>query len=202
MPDHLVRKVLVEGIVDIGILIKTVGLEPCSKCGVPIFISLKNFLKGISARIENNRLLVGKMNSKTQNTRFIILDFKKVKMPVGLIATNIACIQVKLDLILGSAKLHSGMIMALVDKLVDVLDSFDRGNGLHIDMTPVLPDEILAVTDNPSVVDLMCSVSLSCLNVLPCVMTSCPGIGVFSNAGVLKKRLGKSFGACAILHTG
>jgi hypothetical protein len=29
--------------------------------------------------------------------------------------------------------------MALVHILVDVLYSLDRGNGLHIDMAPVLP---------------------------------------------------------------
>jgi hypothetical protein len=155
LPDHLVGKVLIEGIVDITILIKMIGLEPCSKSGVLIFMSLKSLLKGISARMENNWLLLGKMNGKTQDTGFMILDFKEVKAPVCLTAANIACIQVKLDLILGSAKLHSGAVMALVDILVDVLDSLDRGNRLHIDMAPVLPDKILAMTDNPSIVKVI-----------------------------------------------
>jgi hypothetical protein len=58
-----------------------------------------------------------------QNTRLMILNFKKVKPPVCLIAANIACIQIELDLILGSAKLHGGFVMALVHILVNVLDS-------------------------------------------------------------------------------
>jgi hypothetical protein len=153
--DHLVGKVLIEGIVDITILIKMIGLEPCSKSGALIFMLLKSLLKGISAGIGNNLLLLGKMNGKTQDTGFMILNFKEVKALVCLTAANIACIQVKLDLILGSAKLHGGTIIALVDILVDVLDSLDRGNRLHINMAPILPDKILAVTANPSIVKAM-----------------------------------------------
>jgi hypothetical protein len=202
VPDHDVRKVLVEGATDGGIImIKSIGRKPSSKCGVPVLIALKSLLKSVPVGMNDNCLLLGKMNCQTQNTGLMILNFKEVKTPVGLTAADIARIQVKLDLILGSAKLHGGAIMALVDILVDVLDSFDKGDRLHIDVTPILPDEILAVTDDPSVVNLIFAL-WTCSNGLPSIETSGPGIGVFSDAGALIEGLGKSFGAFAILHAG
>src|SRR5258708_25267563 len=137
----------------------------------------------ISNSIENDLVLIRKMDLKSQNTGLMILHFKKVEMAVCLTTADIMCIQVKLDLILGSPKLHSSTIMAFVDILVDVLDCFDRGNGLHIDVTPV-------VTDNPSVINLELLV-WTCANGVASVMTSCLGIGVLSNGSTLIERLGK-----------
>ena len=68
-------------------------------------------------------------------------------------------------------------------------------------MTPVLPDEILAVTDHPSVVHLISALS-ACRKGLPSVETPCPGIRIFFDGGALIKGLGKTFSACTILHTG
>ncbi len=141
------------------------------------------------------------MDLKSQDTGLMILHFKKVETPVCLTTADIMCIQVKLDLILGSPKLHGGTIMAFVDILVNVFDCFDRGNRLHIDMTPVLPDEILVVTDDPSVVNLEPLV-WTCANGVASVMMSCPGIRVFSDSGTLIERLGKCFCACSMIHTG
>src|ERR1700679_209979 len=141
------------------------------------------------------------MDCKAQDTGLIVLHLKEVKPPVCLTAANVTRIQVMLDLIMGSAKLHGGTVMALVHILVDVLDSFDRGNRLHINVTPVLPDEILAVTDDPSVVHLIPAL-LTCPEGLPSVKTPCPGIGVFCDRGALIEGLGKPFGAYTILHAG
>ena len=68
-------------------------------------------------------------------------------------------------------------------------------------MAPVLPNEVPVVTDNPSVVNLIPAM-LTCLNGLPSVKASCPGIRVFCDGGVIIERLGKSLGAFLILHTG
>src|SRR5260221_14700948 len=135
-------------------------------------------------------VLIRKMDVKTQNTGNMLLHFKKVETPLCLTPADITCIQVKLDLILGSPKLHSSTIMAFVDILVDVLDCFDGGNGLHIDVTPVLPDEILVVTDNPSVINLELLV-WTCANGVASVTMSCPGIGVLSDGSTLIEGLGK-----------
>jgi hypothetical protein len=199
VPDHLVRKVLVEGIVDDTILMLGIGLEPSSKSGVLVLMPLKSLLGSIPGGIDDDWLLVRKMDCKTQHTGLMILDLKEVKAPVCLTAADIARIQVVLDLIMGSAKLHGGAVMALVHILVDALDGFDRGNGLHIDMTPVLPDEILAVTDHPSIVHLI-PVPLTCVKGLPSVETPCPGIRVFCDRSALIEGLGKTFSASTILH--
>ena len=76
-------------------------------------------------RVKDNWLLLGKMDRKVQNTGLMILNLKEIKVSGCLIAANKMRIQIVLDLILSSVKLHSGTIMALVHILVDVLDGFD-----------------------------------------------------------------------------
>jgi len=68
-------------------------------------------------------------------------------------------------------------------------------------VTLVLSDEILAVTDDPSVVHLI-SAPWTCLNGLPSIKTPCPRIRVFSDGSVLIEGLGKTLGALLILHAG
>src|SRR5713101_2637133 len=125
VPDHPVGKVLIQGIIDHPILVSSICLEPSSESGVSVLMSLKSLLKCVSAGADNNCLLLGKMNCKTQNARLMVLNLKEVKTPVCLTAADIARIQVKLDLILGSVKLHGGTIVALVHIFEDVLDCFD-----------------------------------------------------------------------------
>src|SRR5260370_40722785 len=42
VPDHLVRKVLVKGVVDDAILMKSIVVEPCCECGLPVLMMLKS----------------------------------------------------------------------------------------------------------------------------------------------------------------
>jgi len=65
-------------------------------------------------------------------------------------------------------------------------------------VTPVLPDEILAMTDHPSVVHLISAL----LNSLASVETPGPCIGVIGDRGVLIEGLGKSFRADTTNHAG
>jgi hypothetical protein len=65
-------------------------------------------------------------------------------------------------------------------------------------VTPVLPDEILAMADHPSIINLISAL----LNSLASVETSGPCIGVISDRGVLIEGLGKSFGADIANHAG
>jgi hypothetical protein len=190
---------LIKGIVDNTILMKGIGFKPSSESGIPVLMPLKSVLNSVPINVKDNWLLLGKMDRKAQNTGLMILNLKEIKAPGCLTAANITRIQIVLDLILSSAKLHGGTIVALVHILVDVLDGFDRGNGLHIDVTPVLPDEILAVTDNPSVVNPK-PVAWPCKGGLPSVETSCPRIGVFSDCGTLIKGLREAFRAHTVLH--
>jgi len=70
----------------------------------------------------NNRLLIRKMNLKMHNSRNMLLHIKEIEVPYSFIAANIVCIQVKLNLIYASSKLHSGPIMPLIHILIYVLD--------------------------------------------------------------------------------
>jgi hypothetical protein len=89
-----------------------------------------------------DRLLIRKINLKAHNSRNMLLHVKEVEAPYSFIAANIAHIQVKLDLIYASAKLHSGPIMPLVYILIYVLHCLYRGNRLHINVASILPDKI------------------------------------------------------------
>jgi hypothetical protein len=84
--------------------------------------------------------------------------------------------------------------MALIHILVNVLDSLDRSNILHIDMAPIPPDEIWGVADNPLVVDL----PFLNLQILASVMMPGASIRVFSNSGLWPKGLGKTLRIAAI----
>src|SRR6266436_3897051 len=86
VPDHLVGKVLIEGIVDNAIPVKSIGFEPPSKSGVPVLMSLKSLLKGVPFRVNDNCLLLRKVDHKTHDTGLMILNLKEVKTPVCLTA--------------------------------------------------------------------------------------------------------------------
>jgi hypothetical protein len=68
-------------------------------------------------------------------------------------------------------------------------------------VTPILSDEVLAIIDDPSVINLI-FVPWTCANGLPSVETPCPGIKVFYDGDTLIERLGKPFSAYTTLHTG
>jgi hypothetical protein len=126
----------------------------------------------------------------------MLLHLKQIHPPVSFTAANIAHIQILLDLINTGPKLHCGPIMALVHILVDVLDGLDRCNGLHIDVAPVLPDQILGVTHHPSIVHLL----PANLNSPASVVTPGASIRVLSDGSLLPELLGKALGALAIDH--
>ena len=161
--------------------------------------SHKPLFHDILPRVKDNRLLVWQMNLKVNHSRFVLLHVIEIQLPMSLRAADVPCIQVLLNLIPACAKLHSGAVMALVHILVDVLDCLDRGNGLHIDVAVIFPDEIPGVTDNPLIVNLIPS-SPSNTMCLPSVMTSGASIRVLSDSGLLSGGLWKALGTYPIHH--
>jgi len=67
---------------------------------------------------------------------------KFIYTPVTFTARKISCIQIELCFILANAKLNSGAIMAFIDIFVDILDSFDGSNRLHINMAAIFPQQL------------------------------------------------------------
>jgi hypothetical protein len=133
---------------------------------------------------------------KANNGGVMLLHGKHIETPMSFTAANIAHIKILLELITASAKLHGGPIMALVHILVDVLDGLDRCNGLHIDVAPILPDQVPGVTHNPSIVHLLPA------NLNSPASVAMPGasIRVLSDGSLLLELLGKVFRAFAIDH--
>src|ERR1700733_3140291 len=117
--------------------------------------------------------------------------------PESLWRTNPTCIQIELNLILLLSKPHGGAIMAFVDVLVDVLDTFDRGSALHIDVALILPDQIWTIRNDPTVIQLMIIHCNSPAIVRPAIA----GIRILRQGGGLMEGFGEILGASAILHT-
>jgi hypothetical protein len=145
VPDHPGGKVLIEQVMISSTL--RIRLEPFSECGSLVCTSIHHILHvANSIRVESDRLVIGEANLKAHNGGVMLLHGKHIETPMSFTAANIARIKILLDLIAASAKLHGDPIMALVHILVDVLDGLDRWNGLHIDVAPILPDQVLGVT--------------------------------------------------------
>jgi len=127
MPYHLGGVILVEKIKDFtACWLLSIGNKPSSKCGGTLSMGINNLLDiAISIRVKGDPLLVTKVNLKAYNIGNLLLHMKEIEAPQSLTATNIACIQILLDLILAPAKLHGSPVMALIDILVDVFDSLD-----------------------------------------------------------------------------
>jgi hypothetical protein len=60
---HFARKILINSIIDYPILMKCIGLKPCSESSIPVLIPVKDILCiSVSINIYNNCLLLEKMN--------------------------------------------------------------------------------------------------------------------------------------------
>src|SRR5271170_6888237 len=85
---------------------------------------------------------------------------KLKKTPKSFTGSNPTYIQIQLDLILASSKLHSGSIMSFVDVLVNIFDGLHRIYRFHINVTSVSPKKIRVVRNHPSVVHLYATTDL------------------------------------------
>ena len=98
-----------------GSFILGIGLEVCSKSGVTASCSLHNLLQRIDAiLIPCDCLLTWEVDLKAHNIGLNSMHLISHQPPKGLTLRDIVCIQIELDLILTCAKLHGGMVMALV----------------------------------------------------------------------------------------
>jgi hypothetical protein len=153
VPNHLSRIVLIKKLANEVIWWECcIFLVPCSECGIQTAMFKKGLAKLCIIRVKDDTLLIRKVDLKAHYIGVLLLHVKKVKPPHSLTAANEPRIQVLANLICSSAKLHCCPVMALVDILVDVLDSLDRGNRLYVDMAPVLPEEIGRMAHHPLVV--------------------------------------------------
>ena len=135
-----------------------ISLELSCKGSVECCTPLHNIMSIDSyIGIPCHSLLTWKMDLKTNNIRFLFIHLKVVYLPVSLTGRDIACIKILLDFIRALTKLHGDSVMTLIDILVDILDSLDRSNGLNINVMLVLFDQVFAVANNPTVVNLFAS---------------------------------------------
>jgi hypothetical protein len=186
--------VLIQKVVP-NLWILPIGSEEGSEGGLLGGCSLKDLLCSFSSvLIPCDVVLIGKMDLKANDVGGCTVHGKVEEAPDCLMSGNVAGVQVELDLIVASAKLHGNSIVALVDIFVDVLQGLDGGDDLNVDVTAVLPQEIGIVGNHPAIVDLF-PPDLKCL---ASVATPAGCIGILCDGGVLPEGFGKILGAFAI----
>jgi len=122
MPDKVLREVLVE---ELGgqVRVLLIGFEPLCQVSDLGSRVIKDSLRVIMF-LEVHHLLILQVNRKVADSGKLLVHMTLKDVPTGLSRTNIAGINVILDLI-HISNLDSGAVRALVDVLVDVLDCFD-----------------------------------------------------------------------------
>ena len=130
------------------------------------------------------------MDLETDHWWAFLLHMEIENMPNTLTGRDILRIKIELNIILTATKLHYSVIMALVDMIVDVFDSFDWCNGLNIDMAAIFPNEIITMCNYPQIINLM----TSDLKSLASVTSPEIGIGIIIDCGLIMKGLWKISG--------
>ena len=138
-----------------GSFILGIGLEVASKSAVAAPCSLHNLQRIDAMLIPCNCLLIWKVDLQAANIGLDSMHPISHQPPKGLTLRNIVCIQIELDLILTCAKLHGGMIVALADIFVDILDPLDRPNTLYVDIASVLSEQKDAEWNDKTIVNLL-----------------------------------------------
>ena len=111
-------------------------------------------------------------------------------------STDIASIQVLLHFILCNTKFHGGVIMALIEVLVNVFGRVHIEGELRIDVTFEAQYQLRYIWDNPSVVQQMAS-DIMLPSIIPA--TIC-GIAILAQGGLLRKVLWIVLTALAMDH--
>src|SRR5882762_9310086 len=122
MPDKVLREVLVE-VLGGQVRIHLIGFEPLCQLGHLGSRVIKDS-GGVIIFLEVHHLLILQVNREAVDSGKLLVHMTLKDVPTGLSRTNIAGINVILDLI-HISNLDSGAVRALVDVLVDVLDCFD-----------------------------------------------------------------------------
>ncbi len=122
IPDKVLREVLVE-VLGGQVRIHLIGFEPLCQLGHLGSRVIKDSVRVIMF-LEVHHLLILQVNRKAVDSGKLLVHMTLKDVPTGLSRTNIVGINVILDLI-HISNLDSGMVRALVDVLVDVLDHFD-----------------------------------------------------------------------------
>ena len=166
-----------------------IGFEVCSKLGIPLSLLIYHFLKISSYLcIPGDCLLLWEVDLKTDNVWKLLMHVKPKQSPNSFTCRHIARIQIELDLIQATPKLHCCAIMTLVHILVDVLDCLDREKTLHVDVTAKNPKPEAWIRNHSMIVNLM----ISNLVLFSCVSSPEVGIRVLIYCSLISERLGET----------
>jgi len=174
-----------------------IGLEIGHELGLGAGGLLHDFFrKGLI--IEKDHLLFREVDGKVHNSWVLMVNPMPHESPDCLICTNIASIQVLLDLIRGFAKLHGSAVMALVYIFVDILDAPYSKGQLHIDVTYKEKEEEGHMGNHPLVVKLG-TTNVMFPAIIPVMIR---GVAITAKSCGCLEWFWKMFGALAINHTG
>ncbi len=120
--------------------------KPCSQSCVRVPVK---YNRSISALLKQDGLSPFQVHSKAKDIGVLLVQIKAIQTVAGLISRHIPAVLVDFDFIphawlsrrsaircisIYRANVHLCTVVALVDVLVEVFDSRDRGVDLHIDV--------------------------------------------------------------------
>ncbi len=123
-----------------------VKCKPCSQSCVRVPVK---YGRNISALLKQDGLMPFQVHSKPNDIGVLLVQIKSIQTVAGLRSRHIPAILVDIDLIphewlsgrsaIRCSNVHRGnvhlcTVVALVDVLVEVFDSRDRGADLHVDV--------------------------------------------------------------------
>ncbi len=123
-----------------------VKCKPCNQSCVRVPVK---YNRNISALLKQDGLTPFQVHSKPNDIGVLLVQIKAIQTVVGLRSRHIPAVLVDLDLILHAwlsrrsaircnnvhrANVHLCTVVALVDVLVEVFDSRDKGVDLHVDV--------------------------------------------------------------------
>jgi hypothetical protein len=113
-----------------------VSLELCHELGILVDGTICDICCFI-ARVEEDHLLVLEMHRKMIDCGAFLMHGELKDVPAYLRWTYVMTIDVIIDLIYPLSNFDCGQVMAIVDILVNILDSLYGGANLYIDVTVV-----------------------------------------------------------------
>ncbi len=136
-----------------------VKCKPCSQSCVRVPVK---YDRNISALLKHDGLTPFQVHSKPNNIGVLLVQIKAIQTMVGFRSRHIPVVLVDLDLIphawlsgriaIRWSNVHLCTVVALVDVLVKVFDSRDRGADLDVDVAVEKQGQVRVVGHHPTVV--------------------------------------------------
>ena len=176
------------------------ALKECHERHLLVLCSFQDVLRLVHVGVDGDVVLTWKVDLQPRHIGPFLVHGTPGQSHECLHRRNVAGVEVHLHIVHGLAlpgQLHGRAVMSLVNVLVDVLDGLDRDAALHIDVPPILQDEVATERHHVTIVILE-PTSLVTVDASG-VTASIADVGVFGEHGLTLESFGESLCAPVVL---